>query len=241
MAVQNIPITDWQKIQPKLKPCSPNLSLLVEYLIAKYGGQNVGCYGAMPTGATYIRSHYHGAAVDWRYANPGPGITKAQTVILPWLINFSRELGIQAIHDYYNARIWRARRTTNLDDAHTSWWREQKRDGKMGARWATYFHIETNASQWHVAVPIDLRFGKLPEQQVLKPTLRMGTTGDYVRWLQQRLRNNGYSGIDVTGRFTENTRLNVIWFQTVSGLQPDGVVGPKTWPAIDALPAGNPA
>lgn len=238
MTIQDKSITDWQRIRPTATKCSPNLRLLVNYLIAQHGGSDLGCWGPIPIGATYIRSHYHGAAVDYRYANPGRGITHGQTVILPWLINNSRELGIQAIHDYYSARIWRAKRTPNESDAHTLWWKTQPVERGMGARWATYFHIETNREQWDVTVPIDMRLGKPPEQQLLKPTLKVGSTGDYVRWYQQRLKNNGHSGMVVDGRFGKQTRLETIWFQTARGLHADGIVGPKTWAAVDALPPG---
>lgn len=243
MTIQKNPFTNWQQIQPQsqYQRNSPNLVLLRDYLIATWGGQNLGIYGAMPKGATYIRTHYNGAALDWRYENPGPGKDFAQAFILRWLIDYSHELGIQSIHDYVNRRIWHAKRTSNEDDAHSAWWKLQKPDGKMGAKWATYFHIETTRQQWNVTVPIDMRLGKPVEQVTFKPTLKLGATGDYVRWLQQRLRNNGYSGMEVSGRYTQNTHDNVVWFQTVSGLSPDGVVGPKTWGAIDTLPTGIPS
>lgn len=239
MTIQRRPFTDWQKIspQPQYQHDSPNLMLILNWLISENGGQNLGCWGPMPANATYIRSHYNGAAVDYRYANPGKGILNGIGVIRPKLVNWSDELGITAIHDYYNCEIWRSRRTPNEADAYTLWWKKQTPDGKMGATWATYFHIETSKEQWDVTVPIDMRLGKLPQQQALKPTLKLGSTGDYVRWLQQRLFNNGHTDLIVDGKFGQTTVDHVRWFQAVNGLQPDGVVGPKTWAAVDALPA----
>lgn len=237
MTVQTRQFFNWQNLHPSNTPdyCSPDLRLIVDSLLANHGGQDLGCYGPMPVGATYIRSHYHGAAIDYRYADPGPGLDVGQNVILPFLIDFSDELGIEAIHDYYNRRIWRCARTPNAADAHTLWWKEQPIDDHMGQAWAKYFHLEVTKEQWAVTVPIEMRFGVPIGQQTMAPTIKLGSTGDYVRWLQQRLANNGFA-VTVDGRFGPNTELMVKYLQGASGLQQDGIVGPKTWAAVNALP-----
>lgn len=60
-----------------------------------------------------------------------------------------------------------------------------------------------------------------------RPTLRMGAQGRAVRDLQRLLR------VRVDGRFGLVTREAVLRFQRGSRLAADGVVGPRTWQALD--------
>ena len=66
------------------------------------------------------------------------------------------------------------------------------------------------------------------------PTLRKGSTGEYVTLLQTMLKNKGYDlgkyGVD--GDFGSATLAAVKSFQKANGLDPDGVVGSKTWAAL---------
>ena len=68
------------------------------------------------------------------------------------------------------------------------------------------------------------------------PTLKKGNKGEYVAVLQQKLIFNGYSlphyGID--GDFGSETEKAVKAFQKDHGLTADGVVGKKTWEALNA-------
>ena len=83
----------------------------------------------------------------------------------------------------------------------------------------------------HWAIPKGLG-GELP---VTKPTLRKGSSGEYVTLLQTKLIQLGYDlapyGAD--GKFGAKTESAVKAFQRDKGLEPDGVVGPKTWDALD--------
>lgn len=60
-----------------------------------------------------------------------------------------------------------------------------------------------------------------------RPTLRRPNTGEQVKQLQQKLR------LDVDGEFGSATEAAVRAFQRNAGLVPDGIVGPKTWAALD--------
>lgn len=64
--------------------------------------------------------------------------------------------------------------------------------------------------------------------------LREGSTGTAVATLQKRLIELNYncrtSGTD--GNYGRNTKLAVIKFQTINGLTPDGIAGPKTLECI---------
>ena len=62
-----------------------------------------------------------------------------------------------------------------------------------------------------------------------KPTLKIGSKGDYVVIAQGRLVVAGYD-IVVDGVFGPKTKQAVIQFQKDHGLSPqDGIIGPKTW------------
>jgi hypothetical protein len=62
-----------------------------------------------------------------------------------------------------------------------------------------------------------------------RPTIRRGSTGDAVRALQDAL------GLPVTGTFDASTEATVRRFQRDRQLVADGIVGPKSWNALDAL------
>lgn len=67
-----------------------------------------------------------------------------------------------------------------------------------------------------------------------RPTLRRGSRGPAVRELRRRLYNLSFlwnwGGPDTFGPQTEEA---VKRFQMAEGLEPDGIVGPKTWAALD--------
>lgn len=71
--------------------------------------------------------------------------------------------------------------------------------------------------------------------------LKMGSRGDKVRELQQKLINKGYSvgqyGAD--GVFGQGTYDAVIKFQRTNGLSADGIVGPATWKVLNSSSNSN--
>jgi len=60
-----------------------------------------------------------------------------------------------------------------------------------------------------------------------RPTLRRGMTGDRVGDLQQAL------GLTVDREFGARTEATVRAFQRQHGMVPDGIVGPRTWKALE--------
>jgi peptidoglycan hydrolase-like protein with peptidoglycan-binding domain len=77
--------------------------------------------------------------------------------------------------------------------------------------------------------------GTPPQPPILPPStgfgekLAIGSSGTPVVELQQRLNDAGANPpLAVDGKFGPGTQRAVIAFQRANGLQPDGVVGPKT-------------
>ena len=64
------------------------------------------------------------------------------------------------------------------------------------------------------------------------PTLRKGDSGEAVTYLQTLLCNVG-EPLKADGKFGEKTEKAVKDFQILAGLTPDGIVGPKTWDALE--------
>lgn len=67
-----------------------------------------------------------------------------------------------------------------------------------------------------------------------RPTLRRRAKGDLVKQIQAKV------GVIANGNFGPKTEAGVRAFQRAHGLTPDGIVGPKTWQALDAAPILSP-
>ena len=63
-------------------------------------------------------------------------------------------------------------------------------------------------------------------------TIKLNSTGSEVAYLQQLLKQNGYS-IDEDGIFGQQTQSAVRAFQQSAGLVADGIVGNLTWKALE--------
>lgn len=63
--------------------------------------------------------------------------------------------------------------------------------------------------------------------------LKKGSSGFEVEALQERLRELGYYGGNIDGEFGPITERGVTLFQKAKGLKDDGIVGPKTWAALE--------
>jgi peptidoglycan hydrolase-like protein with peptidoglycan-binding domain len=82
----------------------------------------------------------------------------------------------------------------------------------------------------------DITWLNIDEDAVFShPVVRRGSTGLAVRRVQKRLTLAGYDTGGVDGIFGAGTEAGVKALQRDSGLTRDGVVGPQTWNAIDAL------
>lgn len=93
-------------------------------------------------------------------------------------------------------------------------------------------------SSWtHFAVPKGID-GDVP---VCRPTVRRGSTGDDVKYVQETLISLGYDlgSYGADGKFGAKTEAAVKSFQKANGLNADGVVGPLTYEVLEkAQPDG---
>lgn len=98
----------------------------------------------------------------------------------------------------------------------------------------------TGEKMWtHYAVPKGLE-GDTP-MPAFKPTIRKGSSGEYVTLLQTKLIQLGYDlgSYGADGKFGNKTVEAVKQFQKDHGLIADGVVGPMTWDALDSTEPGK--
>ena len=72
------------------------------------------------------------------------------------------------------------------------------------------------------------------------PTLRLGSRGIYVRYLQQKLLSKLYPVGTPDGIFGNNTLTAVRAFQSENGLAADGIVGRQTWAKVTVINQGRP-
>lgn len=107
-------------------------------------------------------------------------------------------------------------------------------------QWRPYTGINPHDHHMHVSMvasPVlydsvkpwvigDMKPGAEAPKVVVKPLLRLHSSGDSVKDLQRRL------NITVDGAFGPKTLAAVKAFQTSRGLVADGVVGPYTWKAL---------
>lgn len=242
---------------PQFERVSPNTKAIADHLVKNLGGQIVGGHNERPiSGTQKLSAHAYGAASDWRYEpnwldGTRPTEVKRDFVlarVVPWLIDFSKELGVQAIHDYVGDRIWRAGRTSSTSQAHTSWWKKQNGAGaQMGRSWARWLHIETTQGAFLDGEAIERRgiphFGNevLPPTPPADqyhpatplPTLRSGSTGEWPYWLIEVLKFWGwypsqYHGDRNDSKIGARSVDGIKTMQRALGTSPDGIYGPKT-------------
>lgn len=109
-------------------------------------------------------------------------------------------------------------------------------------------------SAWYVCPYIEYVEGDMPEPELLKRTLRYAPGvpfmhGEDVRNVQTILAACGFDPGAIDGKYGPKTEAAVRSFQAKSKLEVDGVVGSKTWAALEAAqkapaperPEGNPA
>ena len=77
------------------------------------------------------------------------------------------------------------------------------------------------------------------EAGTTRAALRYGSRGTDVTYLQQSLTEKGYDAGDVDGIFGKKTLDAIKAYQLNNGLVPDGIVGAKTWAALEGKAGGD--
>lgn len=77
-------------------------------------------------------------------------------------------------------------------------------------------------------------------RQAALPTLRRGSRGVYVRYMQQKLLSKLYPVGNIDGVFGANTQSAVEQFQQENELVVDGIVGRATWSRLTPIGGGRP-
>lgn len=77
-----------------------------------------------------------------------------------------------------------------------------------------------------------LKFGAADSKAEKRQTLKRGSKGADVTYLQQRLVANGYYVGEIDGDFGRKTESAVKAYQDEHGLTIDGIVGTKTWESL---------
>lgn len=247
MAIRRTYWQGWGSPREPWTRCSPNLRVLQRHLVERAGGQPLGCHAVRSIrGGTSWSSHAFGAAFDWRYANVGVGYAEVgsdvfRSTVLPWLIEHADALGIQQIHDYRAARIWRSGQGWRVSSAN-----------HMGASWATYIHVETNVDSWGDVTPIagrhvpDLDLDRNPnntggiDPMATRPvtfdhvTLTTRTPGPdkYVAAWQAMINELSGAALVVDGYYGKLTAGAVENLQRWYAVTIDGKLGPQTAGAL---------
>ena len=84
-----------------------------------------------------------------------------------------------------------------------------------------------------------IALGLKPSASPSTSKLTIGSTGDMVETVQQKLKDGGYYTGDVNGIFDSATEKAVKAFQKASGLKQDGIVGSATWKALTGTYMGG--
>lgn len=106
------------------------------------------------------------------------------------------------------------------------------------AKGTAYGVVRSDLSQWDEYGELsDVDYTGMPEETVTQTrrTLRKGSTGADVEYLQSLLKAEGYdigtTGVD--GKFGAETLSAVRAYQSDHNLTPDGIVGPMTWAELE--------
>lgn len=214
---------DYQDHSPQYSEASPNLNAIYAYLRKEFGGWSLGIYNRRRVGGptSSWSTHASGAALDYRYAAHSslpdikfPGRTRLVNRILPFLVNNSLELGIQAIHDYDGLRTWRPPGTSGRPINGDGWRNSSGGDWQRGNTW---IHIEVHPNSWGDDSPVENRIGgSKPEP---KPRMRTMTTVN----LPDQIKRG-----DHRRRTVIHVQKMVNWAHREYVLKPDGDYGPKT-------------
>lgn len=241
---------------PPAGRCRPGMTELRKYLVERFGGVNLGCYGdrAKTNGST-PSLHRDGRAVDIGWLKDGKVYLDEREAAYEWLIANADALGLQMVLNYkrdgYGGTRWRLPYYVGDRSAGRGTW-------SSSGHW---LHIERTNAGADDRRPIATILGELevpppapptppptspppapsPSETVtvtldlpVLSTTRPGTELA-VKQLQTLLNVKGAQGLTVDGKFGAATEKAVRNWQTFFGLKVDGWVGAQTWSSVLGL------
>lgn len=98
----------------------------------------------------------------------------------------------------------------------------------------TQIQLQTAGRMGHQFSRVSVSSESVQLKPAASPTLKQGASGSSVRDLQEKLNAAGAKPpLEVDGNFGPKTKAAVITYQQQNGLDPDGIVGPKTWASLN--------
>ncbi len=145
MTVSTAPYYHWSsRSDSEVAPynaCSPNLVSLQDYYRRRWGAVSLGCHVQRAvSGGSTLSSHAWGAACDPKFPD-----RTATVQAMEWTISFSKELGVNTIHDYIRQMMWKPLQ---------GW--VSASIGSVGGAW---IHVETTPAAFGDGRPVE---DKLP-------------------------------------------------------------------------------
>lgn len=143
-----------------------------------------------------------------------------------WLCTeLCKEYGIDPEEIKCHSELHKMKCASNHVDVN-HWW------GKKHTAWEEYTMTRLRAD---VKAALDYEGYVIPMIKPFRQTVRKGNKGSDVSLLQTILNSIGYSCGPVDGSFGKNTLKAVKKFQKDSALVADGIVGTKTWAALEEI------
>ncbi len=169
---------------------------------------------------------------DWEYDsdNRNPQTKEGRTEIVKAFCGYLQgkgyEVGVYSNIDYIKNKfgnlsmypLWLARYNFNIDGYQPFMWQHSSKGRVSG--------ISTN-------VDLNIYYGNIQGFLGKQSTVKLGSRGNDVIYLQQRLVAKGYGVGNIDGIFGKKTLEAVKAFQAENNLIIDGIVGVKTWKAIN--------
>lgn len=168
---------------------------------------------------------------DWEYDSDkrNPQTKESRTDIVKTFCNYlsdkGYEVGIYSNIDYIQNKfddlseypLWLARYNSNIDGYHPFMWQYSSKGKVAGVA----SHVDMN-----------VYYGSLEGFKKKRSTIKLGSRGADVIYLQQQLVLKGYQPGSIDGIFGTKTDKAVRLYQNENNLTADGIVGVKTWGSL---------
>lgn len=206
MTVSSLPYYHWNSrsdwMRPPFTTCSPSLVSDWNYLHGRWGGLNLGCHNdRQVSGGGSMSSHAWGSALDY-LPNGQAGRTVYDILaqeVWPFLIAWSAELGINALHDYKRQAIWKPG---------VNRWEFVN----IGTPAASHTHIEVAPGGWGDGRPVEQKISYIPPPPPPNPGPTPTAEDEMALWARF-LGENADVAFDATGwRYITEAQRNELLF-----------------------------